>query len=399
MPPLLLLACLPPASPPASSMPLRVYTVEWGDSLWSIANRHDVPGGYMTLARLNHIAYPNYILAGSKLKVPTWDTNLPELPALAPVRAALPQAPVEALASARAVPTLAGTRATCLDIGQGAVGCAVSANGALRLTVGSGGRPSWLTGIDTTPSYWASDTNEANEGLVGFRVQLDDDAPLETAIAVAVEQNDLGMSRWQVAIVDAPFDGRALTFEAANFGAGSFVQAGRHADILAADWVLADEPGRDGDGYYLLARQYRYARGALSPADDATLLSRRLFYSFKPTRVAGPVVTGSVRDDLAHAQSRARSTEPEVELNVASQGNARVEHAVADTVLGLRLGGATEIVESRQGTIRRLGDARTGLLYPPNYVPADPSALVGRDALVVEYQPPWWAEPFRVAWL
>ncbi len=396
---LLLLACLPPASPPAASMPLRVYAVDWGDNLWSIAHRYDVPGGHMTLARLNHIAQPSHILAGSKLKVPTWDTSLPELPALAPVRSARAQAPVEALAPARAVPTVAGTRATCVDLGQGALGCAVSASGALRLTVASGGRQVWTTGINTTPSYWASDPDESNEELVGYRVQLDDDAPLETVIAVQVEKNDLGMSRWQVAILDAPFDGRALTFEAANFGAGSFVQAGRHAELLAGDWVLADEPGRDGDGYYLLARRYTYARGALAPADDAELLSRRLWHSFKPSRVAGPVVTGSVRDDLAHGQARVRSTEPEVEVNVASQWNARVDEASAEHVLGLRLSGRNELVEARQGTIRRLGDSRTGLLYPPNYIPADPRALVGRDLLVVEYQPPWWGEPFRVAWL
>ena len=43
------------------SAEMREVQVQWGDTLWSIATRYDVPGGYPALARLNGIRDPDYI--------------------------------------------------------------------------------------------------------------------------------------------------------------------------------------------------------------------------------------------------------------------------------------------------------------------------------------------------
>ena len=46
------------------------YPVAWGDSLWEIAWRYGVPGGYEAIAEANDIANPHWILAGDRLRIP-----------------------------------------------------------------------------------------------------------------------------------------------------------------------------------------------------------------------------------------------------------------------------------------------------------------------------------------
>lgn len=43
---------------------------QWNSTLWGIANHYKVPGGFESLAKLNHIADPDDIHPGQKIKVP-----------------------------------------------------------------------------------------------------------------------------------------------------------------------------------------------------------------------------------------------------------------------------------------------------------------------------------------
>ncbi len=61
-----------PSAPPAVTGPMSMYTVVSGDTLWSIANSHHVPGGWQRIyeANRNVIADPDLILAGQSLQIP-----------------------------------------------------------------------------------------------------------------------------------------------------------------------------------------------------------------------------------------------------------------------------------------------------------------------------------------
>lgn len=49
----------------------KVVTVQSGDTLSSIARRHNVDGGYKALAKANDISNPNFIRVGQKIAIPS----------------------------------------------------------------------------------------------------------------------------------------------------------------------------------------------------------------------------------------------------------------------------------------------------------------------------------------
>ncbi|MDQ4093002.1 MAG: LysM peptidoglycan-binding domain-containing protein [Actinomycetota bacterium] len=61
-----------PSSPPTSTGPTSGYTVVSGDTLWSIAADHAVPGGWRRIyeANRNAVADPDLIRVGQTLQIP-----------------------------------------------------------------------------------------------------------------------------------------------------------------------------------------------------------------------------------------------------------------------------------------------------------------------------------------
>jgi nucleoid-associated protein YgaU len=61
-----------PSPPPTSAGPMSVYTVVSGDTLWSIAASHRVPGGWRQVYEANRdvVTDPDLIRIGQSLRIP-----------------------------------------------------------------------------------------------------------------------------------------------------------------------------------------------------------------------------------------------------------------------------------------------------------------------------------------
>lgn len=407
--PLLLLACLSPGDRPAAALPIKEYTVDYGDSLWQIANRFDVPGGYQALARLNGVRNVNYIEAGQRLKVPSQSAQLPDWPKFSPRTQPLVSCAAQAIP---VPPRRAGTTTsiqTVVDLGQGMLLSTAYDEGVATMAASYGGRPAWLHDVNPRASDWFDSGSAPNafgdaSQVVAYRAQLDGDPSPEIVVGWKVEANDLGMSRWQVAVFDDRAGGRATTFEAANFGPGSLVSGkGGACDVLASEWAMGAQPGESNEGYNLLARRMRLESGNMRLVADSGLLSRRLYHSFQPTSmVVGNVVAGAVSVDLSHPSTGVRSIEPAVQLMVANVQSVRLAAWEFDGQGHTRVnvGSGLEVVDAAYGSLlRRLGDRDSGLLYPVDFTPADPAPWVGKGAVRATYQPPWYGEPWSAAWI
>lgn len=389
----------------------RVYEVQFGDSMWGIASAYGVAGGYPRLAALNRIPNANIIAAGRKLRVPTVDTTLPEWPRVSRATESVQACAGEPLPPALRVALRGTDAAACIPLGPGSNACSVLAGGTRKLVVLRGPTMVWSHDIDVTPPVWfdpgsAAEPAATPTSMVATRYQLDSDGASEVVLAWKQEENDLGMSRWQVAIFDdAQFGRPPLTFEAANHGVGSVVKgAANGCEVLATEWLMADEPARQGDGWYLVGRRMAYAAGALHPRAGGEVLARRLLNTFSPAaRQMGAVRVGAPAVDLARAD--ARSTDPVVELSSGGMASGRIATATRDATgalsltLTTRAGTVTQRVDARSNALRRLGDQATGIVYPVGYTPADPAQLNGKDVMVSSYQPPWWGDPWSVVWL
>ncbi|MFZ5476790.1 MAG: LysM peptidoglycan-binding domain-containing protein [Myxococcota bacterium] len=394
---LLLLSCRGLARIEASDAPMRAYDVQFGDTLTRIAWEHGVEGGWAELAAVNRIRNPDYILAGAKLRVPTIDDRLPLWPDFRPAERFV-ACDGETLSPGRPA---AGCD-TCYDLGAAYSACACGDRWGLY----RGGTPIW-TAVPEPRATWWYDPDTAPEppgALVASRHELDGDPAKETVVAWQREVNDLGMSRWEVAVFDGPVSNLPpVTFEAANWGEGSVVEGRQGCELLATEWAMGDEPGLDSDGWYLVGRRARLVRGALEGV-ASPVVARRLLDSFHPgSRRVGDTRVGTPAADLAKARSR--STDPGVELPVVAWEDGRVQAArrtpegALELTIATRAGTVVERVDPDEGAVRRLGDLAAGTLFPPAYAPADLSRLAGRSVRVARYQRGWYEDPWAVVWL
>lgn len=397
------LSCRPFPTPSAEALPERLYVIDWGDSLWGIATQYNVPGGYMALARLNGIRHPDYVEAGWKIKVPSNDTSLPEWPRLTRARAALNGCAVQATAPVRAM----GAQVACTEVPGGTSVCARQTPEGLSMYVAGPRAQAWNIPVDETSAWWLDEDAPWAPGAtlgqqVGLRVQLDDDPTPETAVGWKIEENNLGMSRWQVVLLDNDDPSRAVSFEAANFGPGSFVSTpAGGCEVLASEWVLGTEPGGRSTGYYLVARTMAFERGQMVHRGKG-VLSRRLYDSFRPAAVSvAGVHVGSVVTDLADSRAAVRSLEPDLEVRRIDQAVQRGVRSSTDASgrVWLDVDGVSQVVGGPHAALRRWGDRETGLLFPRGYSVVDPASLLGAGLFRATYQPPWWGELWSVLWV
>ncbi len=402
----LLLSChpvVPPGAPGSTPGNVdRVYELVPGDNLTWVAQDYGVAGGYMALARHNGIPHPNWVLAGDKLRVPTADERLPTWPKLT---RAVPTTACAATPVAATGVSLSGcTTAACVDLGLGATACACAQPGGGKLLVQRPGQAPWVSAVYTDPPWWLDPYNvpepSGTAALLAWRTQLDADPQPESVVAWRHALSDLGQSDWTVLTTD--HDGApTATFSAGNFGSDAIVKGTEACELFATDWVMADEPRRDNDGWYLVGRRYTVGRDGLRPATGANIVARRLWDSYEPgLGRATNIVTGTPGADLGHPSAFTRSTEPELERRTDGATTWRASGALRSNLGTLVLSHDGQAVEvgASSSPLRRLGDRATGLLYPRGYVPGNPGVLMGKPVVEQAYLPSWDAA-FSVAWL
>jgi hypothetical protein len=400
-----------------------LYLIQPGDTLWDIAYWYEVPGGYPTLAKLNGIRNPDRIWFGDHLKVPATPRAKEELapwPEDLPIKGSFAACPAQRMPApgSRFVPGCA--QSACVDLDGYSQVCSCvpdDPTGASSMRLIRGGVPvaEWRASIPREPSV---DFFYREGGVADFevvRADPDADGAPEWVVAHLRHVNDVGMSTWDVALVEASGPApRALTLEVANYGEGTLVgaSAGR-CDLLATEWTLDWERGRP-PGWYLAGRRMAYVDGQLVPVPGAQILRRRLLYSFEPgSRGVGTgLVVGTPAADLAHPATVARVGEWDAEGLRTGERIATIRAVAVETDgthQGLRLileeGGRPTALGTMWGDLPlyqryvRLGDARTGRLYPSGYVPGDPAgALIGRRVRIASYMVGYWEER-QIAWL
>jgi len=401
-----------------------LYLIQPGDTLWDIATWYEVPGGYPTLARINGIRNPDAIWFGDHLKVPATARAKEELapwPEDRPVGGNFAACPAQRMPAPawRFVPGCA--QSACVDLDGYAQVCSCVAEepgraSSMRLVRGGVAVLEWRVPIPENPFR---DFYEQQGGATDFdvvRADPDGDGALEWVVAHLRERNDLNMSTWDVALVEASGPTpRAVTLEVANYGEGTLVGgAGGRCDLLATEWSYGWEAGRWTVGWYLSGRRLAYVDGQLVPVPGAPILRRRLLYSFEPgSRPLGAgFAVGTPAADLTPAATVARVQEWAAE-GVRTGERAAIVRAVAVETDGIHQGlrlileedGRSTVLGSPWGDLpgyqqyARLGDARTGVLYPEGYVPGDPpGALIGKKVRIASYLVDYWEER-RIAWL
>ena len=229
----------------------------------------------------------------------------------------------------------------------------------------------------------------ATDVLVG---DLDGDGADETIVmALGSWTRGMGVEYYDVAIVDGRRpSARPLRLTIEEYGRdGSFTRApeGGPCRVLATEWHSADDRRR-GWGYYLVGQWYSYAGGQLRPDTTRPVLARRFLHSFANER----------SDTSARPLVWFRNAHTEVLRAVPTLAGVRPMPdtvrgtivAATDSLVTVRTDAGTTVVYARSPeayadslddhpAFHRLGDARTGRLFPAGYRPASPGeALVGR---------------------
>lgn len=120
-------------------------------------------------------------------------------------------------------------------------------------------------------------------------VDLDGDGSRERVVSVWNSQgNGLGVNQWSVHVFDAGWNLKATLEDVEDWNTSSIVAApaGRRGCDLAVTTFRDGWEARRGNGLYFTATFHRYADGALSPAADRQMLSRRYTLRFERQRAA-----------------------------------------------------------------------------------------------------------------
>ena len=253
---------------------------------------------------------------------------------------------------------------------------------------------------------------------------LDGDGDKELIVANHdATSNGLGVNYWTVSILPGlslqDFE-RPLMFSVEEYGSfGTFVQVRREVHILATKWLWSKDPGgRRGAGLYLVGRMWRYQDGALRAVAKRSLMARRFLNSFADER-------GRTLDRLDvpyrwlnNPQVEARRLDPLVDFKVKET----LEGVISDVTVAQTKGEITISIASQQPSVksqsqisyvypvdpganetnafRYIGEASTNIIYPSNYLPAQPVKwLKGRRCKLVTYDGEYQSENLRVLWL
>ncbi len=233
----------------------------------------------------------------------------------------------------------------------------------------------------------------------------------------------LGINYWTIYIfpgMGAQDFERPLMFMVEEYGSdGTFVQARREVNILATRWLWTTPlRGRRGVGLYLTGRMWRYRDGALQPVPQRPLMARRFLDSFADergrmegspdvpyrwfnnpqaeTRRIDPLIAYRVKESLEGVVSDVTLSEKKDEIKI----NFNFARASGQTPSQISYAYPVEPDENQKNAFWHVGDAATNVVYPQNYLPAQPVKwLKGRRCKLVTYDGQYKSENLQVLWL
>ena len=212
--------------------------------------------------------------------------------------------------------------------------------------------------------------------------------------------NGLGVEYWTIHIFpDAEFRNfqPPLKFSIQEYGSfGTFVASGTNINILTTTWVGGSDPkGKRAPGTYLVGQWWRYQSGKLVPVSNRPAIARRYLYRFQNER--------ALNKDPAHIPFRWLSDRTSETVNTdfitgvpksakagviqgiftdAETGNLRITFKPDDGPATTYLYG----VDYEKSSLQRIGNTKTGRVYPDLYQPARPESwLTGKRASLRSY--------------
>jgi hypothetical protein len=249
---------------------------------------------------------------------------------------------------------------------------------------------------------------------------LDGDHQAELIVADCTGINTAGHELWQLSIFP-DFTARRFTkplqFTTEQYAAaGTFLQTPGDplCTLLITEWQMrVFEPRPDAfKAYDYIGRWYHYQEGALEPMVGRPLRVRR----FSDDWYRVPLRRQTPYDWLAHPAAKTFAEEPlartqivaEVRGEIVQVGKTKNPDTDVERLdISLRLpSGAIrdyhlygDDLTDEPDQFCHIGDARTGILFPKNYEPADLQKwLVGKHVRMVDYQSPYEAVR-RILWV
>ena len=372
-----------PVPAPEVQSELGVHWVQGGETLSAVAARYHVNGGYRRLASLNGLEDPHLLSVGQGIMVPYGGL----LPEGLERPGSLPDAvEYEERRSCEALERWPVTEleldgcwsGRCAKHDRDQICLCFDENATLRV-----GEPA-----RTLPIGTISGPSPIFEVFGG---DLDADGIDEIAVSLRLSvSNGIAISHW-LHLIFEELESPPLTFRSNWAPSETFIElehsTGCH--VRVGDFTSAIDR-RFGPGNYTVVRPYRYEQGELVPSRSDGTVARRLRAGATWTLWPEPPETTSI---------------PAVEERgfVVGARQVDVEDMGRHLELQLELNGHPETLIDRvwrytarraEGAFWRLGDRRTGRLYPRGYVPARPETLDGRQMTLRTYgnTPIVWVE-------
>jgi hypothetical protein len=279
---------------------------------------------------------------------------------------------------------------------------------------------------DTVLGKWPASTY--NGGTSWFEVlkgDIDGDRDDEIIVAnCSGVTNGIGFQYWTISILPDPerhgFK-QPLEFSVEEYGAeGTFVKhpGDKYCNILATEWhwnAIKEQKRKDG-GLYFVGRWFHYKAGALEPIADRPVLARRYLFGFEGERLRTYEDSKKPLTWLKSRLTKATVIDPLKLLKEVSSVQGQLIDVIEEDKepegyvsmkLRIRLHSGQPAIysysdeesEKETDTFYRLGNARSGILYPKAYQPANIKGwLIGKRVCIATYKDNYGALR-RIIWV
>lgn len=231
--------------------------------------------------------------------------------------------------------------------------------------------------------------------------------------------NGMAIDYWTISIFsDAEFRSfqAPLMFSVQEYGSfGTFVPTSGRVDIFTTRWLNGEDPkGRRVPGTYLAGQWWRYKSGELHVVPDRPVMARRFLYSFADERnrtISNPHIPYTwfldPKTEILRADLLLASKTNHVQAGVIQKVSLEPPTNPCRTVkMMFRPDGENAVayvypeIGITKTSLRYIGDAVTGRIYPDEYMPSQPQAwLSGRQATLATYEDSSQCGDVQVLWI